>query len=1040
MSKKKVYTISNAHLDTIWSWDFETTVNEYIYNTLVDNFKLFEKYPDYVFNFEGAYRYELMQEYYPELFEKVKDYVEKGRWHVTGSAYENGDVNVPSPEALFRNILYGNGYFKKTFGKTSTDIFLPDCFGFGWALPSIAHHAGLKGFSTQKLSWGSAYGVPYDIGVWQGVDGNSIFAAIKMGSYVHTLSKIRDWDFVTNKLKDNSEYDLGMTAVYYGTGDRGGAPKEKSAKTLEKELALNPHSDTEIIAATPDRLFGDLDNLSDEQKEKLPIWNNELLMSTHAVGSYVSRSISKRWNRRGETLADMAERSAVLAYLLGREYPEKTFETCWKRIIKHQFHDDLTGTSVQRAYRRVWNDYAMSINQLIGEYEASSKYISDRLDTSFSEGVAVTVNNPCEFSRKGIVEVSGDFGADSYTANDKEGNGYVCQKTDGGLIFEAELKPLCYKAFDIREGSTESESSLKVSEKHIENKNYKVEINEDGFVSSIVDKTKNKELLKAPIRLALYDYEGSRDWPAWEIPENEAKGTAHYPKLVSASVLENGPVRASIKLEYEYAQSKFATVVSLSENGEAVEFQNEIIWHEFATIAKQEFKLNASNNLAAFDLGLGAIKRRNRTEKLYEVPAQKWADLSDADGGISIISDSKYSWDKFDDSTLRLTVLHTPKKNYRIDSMQSMMDLGLNRFGFAVTSHEDGDFAKTNRIAECFHKKMPAFVVPKHSGELGSEISLGGINSENVMLRALKKAEGKDSIVLRFNEINNDKQEGVRFEFFKAPEKATRIYASENPIEEAKTDGNALTFDMGAYAVESFELEFAKVNRTEFKQTPVELDGNVTAYSFHGGAHVKGLPSTPLISLAGELAPEELYIGGIKFKIDASKEALITKGQTLTLPENAKRVHLLCGSLAGDTVADFGGEEKTVNAIFENYAGWDLYDYKELAFIKDGRLGYEFTHSHSGNSNITAKQALFYVVSVDVKDGVLKLPEGNILILAATADEEENSCRLATELFEKAPEREFGFVMDKAQKSQYNKYRRLGKMNDKGRYYSTKNK
>lgn len=110
----------HRHLDTSWNWDFETTLREYIPATLRDNFALFEKYPDYRFSFEGSYRYELMEEYYPEEFEKLKEYVAQGRWNVTGSAYENGDVNIPSPEALFRNILYGNSYFDKTFGKRST--------------------------------------------------------------------------------------------------------------------------------------------------------------------------------------------------------------------------------------------------------------------------------------------------------------------------------------------------------------------------------------------------------------------------------------------------------------------------------------------------------------------------------------------------------------------------------------------------------------------------------------------------------------------------------------------------------------------------------------------------------------------------------------------------------------------------------------------------------------------------------------------------------------------------------------------------------
>ena len=127
---------------------------------------MFKKYPTYTFSFEGSYRYELMEEYYPELFDKMKEYIKEGRWNVCGSSFENGDVNIPSPEALFRNILFGNSYFDKKFGKRSVDIYLPDCFGFGWALPSIASHANLMGFTTQKLAWGSAYGVPFDIGRW----------------------------------------------------------------------------------------------------------------------------------------------------------------------------------------------------------------------------------------------------------------------------------------------------------------------------------------------------------------------------------------------------------------------------------------------------------------------------------------------------------------------------------------------------------------------------------------------------------------------------------------------------------------------------------------------------------------------------------------------------------------------------------------------------------------------------------------------------------------------------------------------------------
>jgi len=155
---------------------------------LHDNFALFEKYPHYVFNFEGSFRYQLMGEYYPSAYQRMKDYIAAGRWRVAGSWVDAVDVNVPSPESLIRHTLYGNGFFAREFGRRSRDVFLPDCFGFGYALPSIAAHSGLLGFSTQKLTWGCYIGIPFNLGVWEGVDGSTLVAAVNPGSYTSDLT------------------------------------------------------------------------------------------------------------------------------------------------------------------------------------------------------------------------------------------------------------------------------------------------------------------------------------------------------------------------------------------------------------------------------------------------------------------------------------------------------------------------------------------------------------------------------------------------------------------------------------------------------------------------------------------------------------------------------------------------------------------------------------------------------------------------------------------------------------------------------------
>jgi alpha-mannosidase len=200
-SQPTLYAVGYAHLDTEWRWEYPQVIDEYLLKTMTANFGLMEKYPHYIFNFSGANRYRLMKEYYPADFARVQKYVADGRWFPAGSSMEEGDVNAPSAEGIIRQILYGNEWFQKEFGKSSAEYMLPDCFGFPASLPSILAHSGVKGFSTQKLTWGSSAetgglgsientpeGTPFNVGVWVGPDGSSVLAALNPGSYSGGIS------------------------------------------------------------------------------------------------------------------------------------------------------------------------------------------------------------------------------------------------------------------------------------------------------------------------------------------------------------------------------------------------------------------------------------------------------------------------------------------------------------------------------------------------------------------------------------------------------------------------------------------------------------------------------------------------------------------------------------------------------------------------------------------------------------------------------------------------------------------------------------
>src|SRR5580692_7412139 len=251
-----LYVVPYAHLDTQWNWDFPQSISEFLLKTMRVNFDYFQKYPHYVFNWTGSNRYRLMKEYYPADYERVKQYVASGNWFPAGSSVEEGDVNLPSAESIIRQILYGNTYFRKDFGVASAEYMLPDCFGFPASLPTILAHSGIKGFSTQKLSSGwqpapmvggpdspeqTPVGIPFNVGVWIGPDGEKVMAALNplgYGSRIrYDLSKAPtapgDVNWSTRIAIDGKLTGVYADYHYVGTGDIGGATDEDTVKLLE---------------------------------------------------------------------------------------------------------------------------------------------------------------------------------------------------------------------------------------------------------------------------------------------------------------------------------------------------------------------------------------------------------------------------------------------------------------------------------------------------------------------------------------------------------------------------------------------------------------------------------------------------------------------------------------------------------------------------------------------------------------------------------------------------------------------------------------
>ena len=1029
MVDNRVYATSTSHLDTVWRWELPRTIEEFLPETFEKNFDLLEKYPEYRFNFEGAYRYQLIEEYYPEAFEKIREYVAQGRWNPSGSEYENGDVNVPSPEAIIRNILYGNKYFEEKFGKTTTDIFLPDCFGFGWALPSIMHHCGLNGFTTQKLTWGASLGkVPFDLGYWRGVDGNKVYANLKPLSYRHRLlDELRGNLRVISKLADNGvNYNLPWTTCLYGTGDWGGAPDEESVKQLNADVFDNRYDDhTKIVSASTDQIFRDLDKLKNRDKAKLPMHTTELLMQSHGVGGYTSRAMSKRLNSQNEILADYCEKSAVAASLLtSYDYPKKTLDTAWKRVIAHQFHDDIPGTSTMLVYNDSWNDYFVSLSQFKSEYEAAVGAIANELDTSWCKECAVVVNNPVAIRRRDAVEahVKLSHNAKHIAVFDESGKEVPSQiiKKQGkefDIVFMADVPSVGYRVYDVQgaEESFAKTSDLVVTEHELQNGRYHVRFNKNGDIASVYDKKLKTEILEKPIKLAALRNMGEVNYPSWEMKREEIDAEPiAYANTPEFDVVENGPARVAVMITRHIEHTRIVQIVSITSGSDVIRVDNFIDWQERRTMLKAQFSFNCKNIFASYDLGLGYIQRQTNTETAYEVPAQKWADISDYRGtfGVSIFSDCKYGWDKPDINTLRLTCLHTPAGAFTKDARQDLQDIGRNAFSFGICAHKGGVTSITQLGAEKFSKKLCAFQTSsRREGALPSSYSALKVSSKGVLLRAMKQAYDVNGIVLRFNEGGGKPRKGVKVTLPFEIAEAYIVNGQENTIKPAKVEDGALTFDMKPFEIKSFRVILNNERNTaseKYKMLDPEFNAQgITKDSYKVNVILQGSGC----SLPDELIDDRVTVGGIRFKLpnaDMPKNVLIPREQEIELPKTCTKLYMLAASTIGDREITLLTDNKVrklkIHAMTEPVGMWDMEGLDQKAKVKDAKVALEFTHTHHPEGNLANKKAYFFIYEIDIRNcKTLTLPaDSRIVILAMTAVKRFSNTKLATTMTDEA--------------------------------------
>ena len=1039
----KIYAVCDAHLDTQWNWDLTHTIREYIPRILFQNLWMLERYPDYKFNFEGGIIYRWMKEYYPLHYARLQKYIDEGRWHISGASWNANDPNMPSAESFIRNILQGQELYKREFGVRSTDIFLPDCFGFGYTLPSLAAHCGLIGFSTQKLSWrkhdffpDAPYHKknPFSWGVWYGIDGQSLMAAFDTGGYTAELPADAGYnkDFIRRASNgfDNTAMRYYSGGHLHGTtncGDKGNSGTVTTARRMAEAMA-DPDAPVQLISATSDQLF--LDYM--DRRDELPTYDGELLMDVHAGGCYTSQGAMKYYNRRNEELLGAAERAAVAADWLGaKPYDRAKLNEVWQRVLWHQFHDDLTGTSIADAYRYSWNDELISLQQATEVMTAAVGALSHSLDTRV-KGTSVVVYNPVTYDLRDLVEaeVPLDARAKGVAVYAPSGRRVAAQilSREGDrarILFAADVKAAGYAVYDVRPASGVAKSSaLKASERTLENRIYRVELDANGDIRSIRDKRAGRELVAEgkAFRMAVFEGNPSNRYPAWEImKETMDKPGRPIDGDVRISIAEQGPVRATLKVERSYGPSKFVQYVSLTDGGDddRIDVRNTVDWSSRDVLLKAEFPCAVANAKAAYDLGLGFIERGNNTETAYEVPAQKWVDLTDADGsyGVTILNDCK-GWDKPADNTLRLTLLHTPSTEKRY-AHQRTLDHGVHHYTYSIVGHTGARTEDALVAGEALNMPLVAFVAPKHAGHLGRTFSMLAASTPQIGVRALKAAEDGDGYIVRCYETTGNPVEGARITFPVAIVSAEECNGIEERIGDAAFEGRSLVVSAGKFAPKTYRVRLAEpaVRSTlAIDNAPVKLDYDITAYTTDEFFTYYTIDKA-LGSFAAELIPATVECDGVTFAMGEANtdDAVLCNGQTVALPADRTytKLYVLASAVEEPRTAEFRVGDRTYEAevpLWKGFYGqWGWYGNSE-GFMQRAKIGYLGTHRHQTDlGNVPYGFSYMYLLTFDIPEGAttVTLPKDKkVLVYAMTASNNPiDDVKLASRTFVRPDER-----------------------------------
>ena len=776
-----VFCIGHTHIDVAWLWTYAQT-KEKAQRSFSTVLSLMERYPEYKFMSSQPQLYEYLKEESPETYERVKKAVAEGRWEPEGAMWVEADCNLISGESMIRQILFGKRFFREEFGKESEILWLPDVFGYSAMMPQILKKTGVSAFVTSKISWNDTNMMPHDTFLWQGIDGTEIFSYFLTAQDSHLNNPVRYTTYVGNitprqvlgtwERYQDKAYNSSV-ALTFGYGDGGGGPTEEMLEAQRRTARKIPGIPKTVPAHPSEFIKTAKENFEKNIKllPETPRWVGELYLENHR-GTYTNAAKNKKFNRKSELLLGRAEALTAFGMLMGREYPEKEFRSLWHDVLLNQFHDVVPGSSIKEVYDDTDKMYERILSG--GEKLFDSAFLSLAKNINTKKGLLVY--NPNSLAASGRVNAGGEeifvrdvpaFGWKNIVPEKKE-----CSVKTGGLTAENEF--------------------------------FRLELSENGAMTSLYDKRNARETVKKDsggIRYVLCE-DRPFNHDAWNIEGYAGYKTYEAEGKAEISTFSDGASKG-FTVKTVIGKAEITEKIRLYDETDRVDFNVHVLWNEDHYLLRKVFPFDVKTDKLNCDIGMGYVERAGHDntswdEAKFETVMHKWADVSEPGFGVSVINDSKYGvgsrGGEIAVSILKAASYPNPES-----------DRGEHTFGLSVYPH-GGRFTESRLFHHAYEFNNPLIAKEcgDNEGSLPGEFSLLG--ARGAIIDTVKKAEDSDDIIIRLYEPEG-KRTKAKIDFGFDFKEAYFTDISENEEKKAEVISGTIETELSPFEIVTLKIK-----------------------------------------------------------------------------------------------------------------------------------------------------------------------------------------------------------------------------------------